>query len=59
MGYSSKLIQTEEEVVGTSDLQPLIRSTGNKLDLQVAYEMGAVWLDLATNLWNLMLSPGR
>lgn len=41
VGGPSKLIKPEEGVLGTSDLQPWVRSTGNILGLPLASEAEA------------------
>lgn len=47
--------------MGSSDLQSVVRSMSDNLDLQLAFEMGrgVNHVDRAFNLWALMLSPGR
>ena len=44
------MIKLKEQVWEPLTYSQLLRSTGDYPDLQLPYEVGAVWLDLATNL---------
>lgn len=64
MSRSSKYIEPEEGVMGTSNLQLSSQKHrwGNNLNLELASDVGAgaaVLWDWTHNLWDLMLFPGR
>lgn len=54
-----QIIPIEEGVMGTSDYNLLVRSTGNNVGLLLVSEVESGLQGLALNVWNLMLFLGR